>query len=106
MAAELAYVDPNIPPSRFARMYAALSATLGPARRIVHPLACYGSTRSLLSRRFAPLGIRCDAVDTCPTVVVTAGRGPADAPGRAIPSPATAPPSTPSPGTFSTGGER
>ena len=49
--------------SGMAAIHAALSATIGPARRIVHPLACYGSTRSLFTRRFAPLGIRCDAVD-------------------------------------------
>jgi methionine-gamma-lyase len=31
--------------------------------RILYPVACYGSTRSLFLRRFAPLGVRVDAVD-------------------------------------------
>jgi NADPH-dependent glutamate synthase beta subunit-like oxidoreductase/Pyruvate/2-oxoacid:ferredoxin oxidoreductase delta subunit len=32
---------------------------------------------------------RCDAIYACPTVEVTAGRGPADGPGRPVPMPAT-----------------
>jgi hypothetical protein len=49
---------------------------------------------------------RCDAVDGCPTVAVTAGRGPADTPGRTVPRPSVAEPPAPSAGMFSAGGER
>ncbi len=58
--------------SGMAGIHAAIMATLGTARRVVYPVACYGSTRSLLTRRFAPLGVRVDAVDMTDLAAVEA----------------------------------
>jgi NADH-quinone oxidoreductase subunit F len=61
------------------------------------------TARSEASRCF-----RCDALHQCSTVTVTSGRGPADGPGRAHPSPPQHPvrPMTAVPGPSAAGGDR
>jgi cystathionine beta-lyase/cystathionine gamma-synthase len=49
--------------SGMAAIHAAVASLVGGGDRIVYPLACYGSTRSLLLRRFGALGIGTYAVD-------------------------------------------
>ncbi len=49
--------------SGMAAIHAALASLLRAGDRVIFPLACYGSTRSLLLRRFVPLGVQVDAVD-------------------------------------------
>jgi methionine-gamma-lyase len=49
--------------SGMAAIHAAVASLVRAGDRILYPVACYGSTRSLFLRRFAPLGVRVDAVD-------------------------------------------
>lgn len=49
--------------SGMAAIHAALATLLRAGDRVLYPIACYGSTRSLLVRRFAALGVRVEAVD-------------------------------------------
>jgi methionine-gamma-lyase len=58
--------------SGMAAIHAALASLVRAGDRVVFPLACYGSTRSLLLRRFAPLGVRVDAVDMTDLAAVEA----------------------------------
>jgi methionine-gamma-lyase len=58
--------------SGMAAIHAAIAALVQAGDRVVFPLACYGSTRSLLLRRFVPLGVRVDAVDMTDLAAVEA----------------------------------
>jgi len=64
--------------SGMAAIHAALASLVRAGDRVVFPLACYGSTRSLLLRRFAPFGVRVEAVDM--TDLAAVERSLADAP--------------------------
>ncbi len=46
-----------------AAIHAAIGSLVAAGDRVVYPLACYGSTRTLLERRYATLGVAVEAVD-------------------------------------------
>jgi cystathionine beta-lyase/cystathionine gamma-synthase len=64
--------------SGMAAIHASLASLVRAGDRIVFPQACYGSTRSLLMRRFAPLSVRVAAVDMTDLAAVEAAWPSAD----------------------------
>ena len=55
-----------------AAIHAAIASLVVAGGRVVYPLAGYGSTRTLLSRRFGALGVTADAVDMTDLAAVEA----------------------------------
>jgi methionine-gamma-lyase len=68
--------------SGMAAIHGALASLVRAGDRVLFPLACYGSTRTLLLHHFAALGVRVDAVDM--TDLDAVERALAEAPTRVL----------------------